>query len=433
MEETSLYRPTRAQLALRELVEQKSKILAYGGSRSGKTFEFCHALADFGVRFGGRYAVFRRYFNSVRYSVFDDTFPKMLELAFPGLEYKRSLSDTKILLPETGAEFWFVGLDNERRVEKILGREYAAIYFNECSEIAYSAVEIATTRLAQRLVDAKGRVMRNRAFFDCNPPGKSHWTYRLFLEGINPTTRARVNDPQEYGVIQINPADNAENLPAQYIESTLAAGSEKMKKRFLYGEFSNDTENALWKQETIDARRILEPPRDLERIVVGVDPAVTSNDSSDNTGIVVAGRSLALDGRPFFYVLDDRSLCAPPERWAREVVEAFRFWQGDAVVVETNQGGALVASALRQIDPNLPIRTVRATRGKILRAEPISILYEHGRVSHVGVMRELEEEMTCYAGPSTPDQTVDRLDALVWAMTELANYSGDCVGGFFGI
>ena len=197
MEETSLYRPTRAQLALRELVEQKSKILAYGGSRSGKTFEFCHALADFGVRFGGRYAVFRRYFNSVRYSVFDDTFPKMLELAFPGLEYKRSLSDTKILLPETGAEFWFVGLDNERRVEKILGREYAAIYFNECSEIAYSAVEIATTRLAQRLVDAKGRVMRNRAFFDCNPPGKSHWTYRLFLEGINPTTRARVNDPQE--------------------------------------------------------------------------------------------------------------------------------------------------------------------------------------------------------------------------------------------
>ena len=206
-----------------------------------------------------------------------------------------------------------------------------------------------------------------------------------------------------------------------------------MKKRFLYGEFSNDTENALWKQETIDARRILEPPRDLERIVVGVDPAVTSNDSSDNTGIVVAGRSLALDGRPFFYVLDDRSLCAPPERWAREVVEAFRFWQGDAVVVETNQGGDLVASALRQIDPNLPIRTVRATRGKILRAEPISILYEHGRVSHVGVMRELEEEMTCYAGPSTPDQTVDRLDALVWAMTELANYSGDCVGGFFGI
>ena len=275
--------------------------------------------------------------------------------------------------------------------------------------------------------------MRTRAIFDCNPPGKTHWTYRLFLEGINPTTRARVNDPQEYGVIQINPADNAENLPAQYIESTLAAGSEKMKKRFLYGEFSNDTENALWKQETIDARRILEPPRDLERIVVGVDPAVTSNDSSDNTGIVVAGRSLALDGRPFFYVLDDRSLCAPPERWAREVVEAFRFWQGDAVVVETNQGGDLVASALRQIDPNLPIRTVRATRGKILRAEPISILYEHGRVSHVGVMRELEEEMTCYAGPSTPDQTVDRLDALVWAMTELANYSGDCVGGFFGI
>ncbi|MBR0225395.1 MAG: phage terminase large subunit [Thermoguttaceae bacterium] len=433
MEQPVRYRPTRAQLALRRLVRDKSRILAYGGSRSGKTFEFCHALAAMGMRYGGRYAVFRRYFNSVKNSVFDDTFPKMLELSFPGIEYKRNLSDARIVIPCADAEFWFVGLDDERRVERILGREYAGVYFNECSEIAYSSVEIATTRLAQRRFDRNGRRLRNRAFFDCNPPGRSHWTYRLFIEGINPTTRAKLTNFEEYGAIQINPIDNVENLPENYIESTLATGSERMKKRFLYGEFSNDMEHALWKQETIDANRVVEVPRELERIVVGVDPAVTSGERSDATGIVVAGRVRAPDGRPSFYVLDDRSLTAPPDRWAREVVETFRFWQGDAVVVETNQGGDLVASALRQIDPNLPVRTVRATRGKILRAEPVAILYQHGRARHVGVFHELEEEMTSYAGPSTPNQSVDRLDALVWAITELADYAGDCVGGFLGV
>lgn len=433
MDAPSRYRPTKAQLALRQLIREKTRILAYGGSRSGKTFEFCRALAVLGLRYGGRYAIFRRYFNSVKNSVFDDTFPKMLETSFPGLEYKRNLSDARIALPEADAEFWFVGLDDERRVERILGREYAGVYFNECSEIAYSSVEIATTRLAQRRFDKNGKMLRNRAFFDCNPPGLSHWTHRLFLEGINPTTRARVADFDSYGAIQINPIDNAENLPPHYIESTLASGSERMKKRFLYGEFSNDMERALWKRETIDANRVLEAPRELERIVVGVDPAVTSGERSDATGIVVAGRLRAPDGRPYFYTLDDRSLNAPPDRWAREIVEAYHFWRADAVVAETNQGGDLVAASLRQVDPNLPIRPVRATRGKILRAEPIAILYQNGRVKHVGVFPELEEEMTSYAGPSTPDQSVDRLDALVWAITELADDYGDCVGGILGV
>ncbi|MBR5758700.1 MAG: phage terminase large subunit, partial [Thermoguttaceae bacterium] len=314
------YQPTAAQLRLRRLISEKTRILAYGGSRSGKTFEFCRALLVLGLRYGGRYAIFRRYFNSVKNSVFDDTFPKALETAFPGLEYKRNLSEARISLPFNGAEFWFVGLDDQRRVERILGREYAAIYFNECSEISYSSVEVATTRLAQRRFDANGRVLRNRAFFDCNPPGRSHWTYRLFIQGISPTTKMKIPDFDDYGAIQINPSDNVANLPQGYLESTLASGSERMKRRFLYGEFANDAQNALWKLEKIDEFRVSAPPDDLERVVVAVDPAVTSGDRSDNTGIVVAGRLLAPDGRPSFFVLDDRSLNAPPDRWAREVV-----------------------------------------------------------------------------------------------------------------
>ena len=428
-ERGGIYRPTSAQIALRRLIRDKTRILAYGGSRSGKTFEFCHALAALGLRYGGRYAIFRRYSNAARHSVFDDTFPKMMSLCFPTAEYKRNLTDARITFACNDAEFWFVGLDDARRVEKILGREYAAIYFNECSEINYASVEIATTRLAQRRYDAAGKLLRNRAFFDCNPPGRSHWTHKLFIEGVSPTTRAPLVDREEYGAIQINPVDNAENLPKGYIETTLAAGSEQMKKRFLYGEFSNDAQNALWKLEVVDRARVAESPRDLERIVVAVDPAVTSRESSADTGIVVVGRKRDATGSTRFYVLDDRTLSAPPERWTQAVVEAFRFWQADAVVVETNQGGDLVASALRHAAPNLPIRGVRATRGKILRAEPVAILYERGRVSHVGVFPELEDQMTSYVGVDS-DCKVDRLDALVWGVTALANDDGECDGGF---
>ena len=423
------YKPTSAQLALRKLIRDKTRILAYGGSRSGKTFEFCHAMIAIALRYGGRHAVFRRYFNSAKNSVFNDTFPKVFDLCFPQLEYKRNLNETRIVLPYTNAEFWFVGLDDWRRAEKILGLEFSTVYFNECSEIAYESVELALTRLAELRTDSTGKLLRNRAFFDCNPPGKSHWTYRLFIEGIDPRTRVKLPDVENYGVIQINPDANAENLPKGYVESTLGTGSEQMKKRFLYGEFSNDAANALWKQDWIDRSRVTAVPDDLDRIVVGVDPAVTANDSSDRTGVVVVGRRQEKDGRDHFYVLSDRSLCAPPERWAQEAVEAFHYWNADCVVVETNQGGELLANVLRQIDPNLPIKRVRATRGKIVRAEPAAVPYEQGRAHHVGVFRELEEEMTCFTPGMSVDQSDDRVDALVWAFAALSEYGGDCAGG----
>lgn len=423
------YQPTPAQLALRALIRSKTRVLAYGGSRSGKTFEFCRATIAIALRYGGRHAVFRRYFNSVRNSVFNDTFPKALELCFPSVAYKRNLNETRLFFPHNGAEFWFVGLDDPKRAEKILGLEFSTVYFNECSEIAYSSVELALTRLAQRSFDASGKTLRNRAFFDCNPPGRSHWTHRLFLEGLNPRTKAKLLDPEEYGFIQMNPYDNAANLPAGYIESTLATGSEQMKKRFLYGEFSNDSIDALWKQSAIDAGRVNAAPSDLERIVIGVDPAVSASSESDYTGIIAAGRRRERDGLDHFYVLADRSIRSSPERWAREVVEAFHYWQADSVVVETNQGGDLLANVLRQIDPSLPIKRVRATRGKIVRAEPAAVPYERGIAHHVGIFPELEEQMTSFIPGAKSDAPDDRVDALVWAFAALAEYGGDCQGG----
>lgn len=429
------YKPTQAQMALRKIVRDKSRVLAYGGSRSGKTFELCRTIAVLAFRYGGRYAIFRRYYNAVRSSVFMDTFPKMMALCFPNYVYDTNKSLSEVYFPHNGAEIDFVGLDDDKRVEKILGREFAAIYFNECSEISFSSIEVATTRLAQKRFDASGKQLRNRLLFDCNPPGKAHWSYKLFVEGIHPVSRLRISNRSDYGVIQINPHDNVENLPAGYIDETLGSASERAKKRFLYGEFSDENENALWKATTmIDPFRINDAPNELERIVVGVDPAVTSAEASDHTGIVVCG-SKTIDGKEHYFVLQDCSLIAPPEKWASRVVTTYEAWQADLVVAETNQGGDLVESVLRNIAPNLPIRKVRASRGKIVRAEPISTLYAQGRVHHVGYLEELENEMTSYTGDRTVEDSPDRMDALVWALTDLStNNEGYADQGqlFFG-
>jgi PBSX family phage terminase large subunit len=415
------YQPTEAQLGLRRLIRDKSRILAFGGSRSGKTFEFCRAVAVFMLRYNGlRAAIFRRYANAVRSSAFADTFPKMMDLCFPGYVYEVNKTLGEIYFPHNGSEVCFVGLDDDRRIEKILGREFGILYFNESSEINYNSIEIASTRLAQRCFDDSGKLLRNRIFFDCNPPGKSHWIYRLFVEQIHPVSRLRLANCDDYGAIQINPTDNAANLPPDYISQTLATGSERAKRRFLYGEFAEENENALWKSATmIDPYRLNDVPDELERIVVGVDPAVTSAEASDHTGIIVAG-SKHIDGDEHYFVLQDLSLIAPPERWAGQVVEAYDDWLAELVVAEVNQGGDLVESVLRNVAPNLPIRKVRASRGKIVRAEPISALYAQGRVHHVGQFADLEGEMTSYTGAGSSEDSPDRLDALVWALTELS-------------
>ena len=185
----------------------------------------------------------------------------------------------------------------------------------------------------------------------------------------------------------------------------------------------------------IDPFRVVHVPSDLERVVVGVDPAVTSSETSDRTGIVVCGmKHDHVEQREHFYVLDDLTCSAQPRRWAELVVEAYEKWDADVVIAEVNQGGDLVETTLQQAAPNLPVKKVRATRGKILRAEPISVMYVQGRVHHVGEFKELEDEMTSYTGGSS-ESSPDRLDALVWALTELASDNTGSVDGgnlYFG-
>ena len=407
-----LFKKTTVQeKALRLLTGPSRYVLLFGGSRSGKTFILVYAILVRALRAAGsRHAILRLHGNSVRQSVLLDTLPKVAKLAFPGLKFKESRQDQFVRLPNH-SEIWFAGVDGEERVDKILGKEFATIYFNECSEIGYEAVNTVLTRLAQRTA------LRNRAYFDCNPAGKSHWSYKLFVEKRDPVSGLALPFPQNYASMQLNPAENRENLPEGYLEETLAGLSERQRMRFLEGRWLDDFAGALWTQEMIERDRVEAPPEEFERIIVGVDPAVSSGRDADETGIVTVAR-----GRNrHFYVLSDASMTGRPTEWAGRAVAEYHRFHADRIAGEVNNGGDLIETVLRSIDADVSFRAVRAMRGKIERAEPVAALYEQRRVHHLGRFPELEEQMTTFR-PESGDSP-DRLDALVWAVTMLMENS----------
>lgn len=211
-------------------------------------------------------------------------------------------------------------------------------------------------------------------------------------------------------------ADNRANLAASFLEriETRYAGT-RLGRQELEAEILGDLPGALWSMASIDAYRIATAPQ-MGRLVVAVDPAVTATDESDEHGIIVAG--LTEDGRGA--LLEDASLQGSPNDWAKRAVSLYRSWGADGIVVEVNQGGDMVAHTLRTVDPMVNIIEVRASRGKHIRAEPIAALYEQGKICHVGSFPELENQMTQmtqhgYQGDGSPD----RLDALVWAFSDL--------------
>ena len=180
----------------------------------------------------------------------------------------------------------------------------------------------------------------------------------------------------------------------------------------LEGELLVEAADALFTHRMIDAARVGAAPA-LDRVVVGVDPPVTSGPDSDECGVIVAGRA-----GEAVYVLADRSPGrAAPAAWGRRVVETWREFEADRIVAEVNQGGDLVADLIRGLDPAAPVTSVRASRGKAARAEPVSLLYAQGRVRHVGIFKTLEDQM-CAFSPGA-GASPDRMDALVWAVTEL--------------
>jgi phage terminase large subunit-like protein len=413
----------KQQEAQRILAGAATHVMLFGGSRSGKTFLLVRNVVLRALKApGSRHAILRFRFNAIKASIIMDTFPKVMALAFPGVEAHINKTDWFATLPNK-SEIWFGGLDDKERTEKILGMEFVTIYLNECSQIPWASVGVALTRLAQKAIQKiKGRddtELTPRVYYDCNPPSKAHWSYKVFRQKTDPDSKQANPNPDNYASFQINPMDNAENLTSGYLETLRSMGA-RLRARFMDGKFADATPNQLFTEENIEQYRIIggELP-DMVRIVVAVDPSGSGDvDNADNDaiGIVVAG--LGTDGNA--YLLEDCTVKAGPATWGKIATDAYDRWNADVVVGETNYGGAMVEFTIQTARARTPYRAVTATRGKAVRAEPISALYEQGKVRHVGNYLDLEDELIAfstfgYTGASSPN----RADALIWAITAL--------------
>lgn len=224
------------------------------------------------------------------------------------------------------------------------------------------------------------------------------------------------DDFPDWASWQMPTATNPLILPEE-IDSLRRELPARLFEQEILARFIGDMEGALWTRSLLDSLRVTMRPRVLRRTVVSVDPKIDSEAESE-TGIVVS--ALADDGEA--YVLDDLSVDDTPLGWARQVITAFYRYDCDEVVAEVNQGGDLVTATLRSIDPSLPIRTVRASKGKHTRAQPIAALYEEGKIHHVGKFTMLENQM-CNWLPG--DHSPDRMDALVWGIYDLMDVGGE--------
>jgi len=411
-----MFKKTKIQIKACALFLTACKeFLLVGGSRSGKSFIIVRTIILIALKYpGSRHLIARFRFNAVKNSIWADTLKKVLKLCFPGLIVKWNNVDYFIELPN-GSQVWLAGLDDKDRTEKILGMEFLTIFLNEASQISYDAYSTIKTRLAQLIEGA-----RNILFVDCNPPSKKHWLYKVFIEKVDPEQNTALN-AERYAWIRMNPIDNLDNISPEYME-ILNSMPLRKRVRFLNGEFSDDTEGALWTDELINSTRGLETAAinlvtrevNYERIVVAIDPAVTSKDTSDETGMVVVAKGF----NGHIYVLEDASDIYTPTDWAKKAVQLYRKYRADRIIGEVNNGGDLIETVIRGVDQNVSYKSVHATRDKLTRAEPVAALYEQGKAHHVGELPDLELEMTSWSAKAG-EKSPNRIDALVWGATEL--------------
>jgi predicted phage terminase large subunit-like protein len=273
--------------------------------------------------------------------------------------------------------------------ETLRGPNLGWFYLDEAALMTVMVWNIMLGRLREK---------PGRAWLTTTPRG-DNWIYERWVRNPLPG----------YGLVRSSTRDNR-YLPPSFVANLEAAYTGRFARQEIEGDFLLDTPGALWRRAQIDEHRVTKAP-DLSRIIIGVDPKA-SVEADSETGIVVVGKGA--DGHA--YVLSDDSIDGTPEEWARAVASAYERHKADRIIVEVNQGGDMVASVLKATGARLPLREVRASRGKYTRAEPVAAMYEQGKIHHVGVHGHLEDQLCSWVpGEKSPD----RLDALVWALTHL--------------
>ena len=390
----------------------------YGGSRSGKTAEIISIIMDRALNSAGsRHLIVRKEGSAAKRSIAMDTFPKIWALKYPDVPCpKFKAHDGGYFELPNGSQVWVGGLNDEKAMERILGNEYTSIYINEASEVAYSAFILLRSRLAQVCTTLSGITMRQRFYVDLNPTTNAHWTYQLWIMGIDPQDKRPI-DKTKYKFSVINPEDNRINLSSEYL-ADLNALPERQRRRFKEGKYTADDMDALWQRRHIKYADMLP---EMKRVVVAIDPAVSNEIGSDETGIIVMG--LGVDG--VGYVLADEGGKYTPPQWARKAIALFHTYDADRIVAEVNQGGDLVEANIKahqHVNEIIPYTAVHATKAKVVRAEPTASRYELNQIKHAEPFGDLEDQMCSFTiGFNRKKQgySPDRVDALVWAATSL--------------
>lgn len=424
-------------------------VLLMGGGGSGKSTVIAWSIINRALNApGSRHLVFRETSASCRITMFDLAFKNALRTFWPGLidnEAQCVINETEMTIefPALGSIIIFGGLQ-EANLDRILGQEACTIFLNEATDLNYKHFQRVNNRLRQRvdLSDNRGR-LPNKLILDCNPTDWSCFIPWLFLEGRSPETKQPLANPDNYVFLKLHTASNRANLDEGYFEAQSDYSPDEYR-RFIAGEWKDTTDGAMFQRDWIDASRVGADLKDdlretLARIVVAIDPAASSNEGSDETGIIVAGVDEAGHG----YILDDLSGRYTPTEWASIATEAYREWGADKIVAERNNGGEMVESTIRNVDRGVAVTTVWASRGKETRAAPAATHYEKGRVHHVGIFTELESQMVSFVVGFNrrKHKSPDRLDALVWALEDLmvmekprpAIVTSARAGGFFGV
>ncbi len=219
-------------------------------------------------------------------------------------------------------------------------------------------------------------------------------------------------------VVRGSSYENRKNLDSTWFDETIAKyEGTRLGRQEINAEILDDVPGALWTITLIEMHRVKASDGDISfsRVAVAIDPAVTSGEGACETGIIAGARGI--NGHA--YILDDLSCLMSPDGWARRAVMGYYKHRADRIVAEVNNGGDLVEQVIRTVDPNVSYKSVHASRGKMVRAEPIAALYEQGRVHHVGCFPQLEDQMCVFTPEGIEDVSPDRVDALVWLLTEL--------------
>ena len=410
------FKKTEKQVSAMKILADpdSADVMLYGGSRSGKTFIGVRALVIRAVKApGSHHCIIRRIFRDCKQKIGMGTLPEVMTKCFPNLPYTIDRSNWVCIL-RNGSQIWLAGCDSSgNRHERILGAEYSTLMFEEASELDYETIGIAKSRLAEK------NNLKKRSIYTMNPPRKGHWTFKQFVELKNPLDGTKL-DNTRYVSIQMNPDGNLENIDPDYLE-TLKQLPKRQRERFLHGLFGDDEDGKLWLWKWISDNRRCDIPMDENGdplplyIAIGVDPggALTN---SDATGIVVVGR----DADRHYWVLESKEIRDLPGVWAREVCDLYKMYGAAVVVAERNYGGALVKATIQSVDAAVRVEEVYASKGKVVRAEPISALYEQGLVHHVGEHPTLEDELMMLDMNEPPRPSPNQADAAVWALSHLS-------------